>query len=613
MSPNTEEGSSIKRSVRGRGGRARDILQAARQYKSGDLEAFYQTLTVSTFRNSHLSVSLANPSLPDCPLVGVSHGFEQMTGFTRCESLGKNCRFLNRGCPMSAEVRHELRTATKTHRRFVNVLVNRRRNGEVYMNLLNLSSLRVGSCMYLLAIQADVTNSDVDVQAKEQLEELDRIVGRIFAASVDVWASQQASKFTLSRLGTNISYAETRLCHRYDKSHWAAARSVFVMLISNESDCGALMRHSNTFIEVSEEAAHGSQLGRLRRVLSEPDLRVLSAKGHLVVPLDALRDALKHLPPEGDRPWPQLVVETKRYPSDGSPQPSRDGAALVDSPTTVDADGDKDALRSLGSNLHPNKCKPCSFFCYSFSGCTKGKACTYCHMDHPRRRNRRGKKKAKCASSSSSGLSQGSANSTCADTVDTLQVISPNPTHAMLMPLLDALELLSPLPVVSEFETLANSGDTACAALFANKAEIVSARGGEKGEYEEDVSLSYSESTLVLALGQWKQVVPFVGGLSRPMVFGVSPSLPQGLSLHRNSGVISGVVTSLTPSCGEAHTVTVSCRTGSTSTVVDVLVLESYERECSDGGGSGCSSDQNVNGNDNEDDDLEFEIEFTRQ
>lgn len=37
---------------------------------------------------------------------------------------------------------------------------------------------------------------------------------------------------------------------------------------------------------------------------------------------------------------------------------------------------------SRGSQDHPERCKPCSFFCFSDRGCKKQADCEYCHMLH---------------------------------------------------------------------------------------------------------------------------------------------------------------------------------------------------------------------------------------
>ena len=57
-------------------------------------------------------VTVANPQSEDSPLIAVSEEFETMTGFSRHEILGVNCRFLNQGVDMNPQER-----ATKTEKR----------------------------------------------------------------------------------------------------------------------------------------------------------------------------------------------------------------------------------------------------------------------------------------------------------------------------------------------------------------------------------------------------------------------------------------------------------------------------------------------------------------
>lgn len=48
-------------------------------------------------------VTVANPHGEDFPLIAVSEEFETMTGYTRNEILGVNCRFLNQGVDMNPQ------------------------------------------------------------------------------------------------------------------------------------------------------------------------------------------------------------------------------------------------------------------------------------------------------------------------------------------------------------------------------------------------------------------------------------------------------------------------------------------------------------------------------
>ncbi|CAJ1354739.1 unnamed protein product [Effrenium voratum] len=111
------------------------------------------------------SVSIADPSQPDMPLVAVSPAFEDMTGYTCEEIVGLNCRFLNHDCEMCSEERYQLRRACQTGKPFTGLLQNRRKSGELFVNLLDLRGLRVATdaetgenIWYLVGIQSDVTS-----------------------------------------------------------------------------------------------------------------------------------------------------------------------------------------------------------------------------------------------------------------------------------------------------------------------------------------------------------------------------------------------------------------------------------------------------------------------
>jgi len=537
--------------------RTKAIQHAASYFQAGDVGAFHETMSVLSFRNTPVSVTLANPSLPDCPLIGVSQGFEVMTGFSRSEIIGRNCRFLNRGCHVPASLRHELRTATRCQKQFVAVLANRRRNGEIFKNLLHLTSLRVGANTYMLGIQADVTYTDVDFNVAHHKQELDAVVDAIFASNVDAWAAIHAARFGVAKLGTLISYTASHLLPRYEDNVYSQARSAFVSLNTDEHQ-GVQFCYSNTFLEVCSEESPSILLGQLRRVYSEPALGIKSSElgDSIRVPLAVLRHSMWYWQ---DEPFAYgEPVET-----------------IEKQVTACNDEADQEhPLISEGSRYHPDGCTPCSFHCYSKMGCNKGQECMYCHMEHPKRRTRRrGKKQPKGALP----VYLSTADDTTKDEQcgEFTHSVLPSATPSDLMPLLGALEILAPLPIptpssssrrTAEGRPVVFSGNTSSAEDTDSEVMVPSRSLSE-------ISIKYSESFIVLGRLQWKQVLPFVHAPRGPCVFRIQPPLPAGLTVDTGTGVISGAARWVTDVEGSSHEVTMETAAGNVTTSINILVV----------------------------------------
>jgi len=153
-----------------------------------------------------VSVSVADPRSRDAYLIAVSNQFETMTGYSRSEILGKTCRFLNAGCNVNQGDLVRLRTAVKTGESFTGVLENRRKSGELFLNLLDLHGLTVArnhasgdELWFLVGIQVDV--SELSPCAMEEAEkEIHRVANDIrqkLADQLSALAISGALKFTV--------------------------------------------------------------------------------------------------------------------------------------------------------------------------------------------------------------------------------------------------------------------------------------------------------------------------------------------------------------------------------------------------------------------------------
>lgn len=101
---------------------------------------------------------IADPTLPDCPIVFASDPFLHLSGYRREEVLGRNCRFLQ-GPDTDRNTVNGLRAAIKEDREITVRLLNYRKDGTPFWNMLTVAPIRdvTGNPRFLVGVQVDVT------------------------------------------------------------------------------------------------------------------------------------------------------------------------------------------------------------------------------------------------------------------------------------------------------------------------------------------------------------------------------------------------------------------------------------------------------------------------
>lgn len=115
-------------------------------------------------------VTLADPDQEDMPLVYANKAFENITGYTQEDTIGRNCRFLQ-GAEREQEGVKQLREAIKNKKPVEVTLRNYRKNGELFYNHLNMIPLfdTHGNLLYFLGVQYEVTEQ---LRADEEIRNL---------------------------------------------------------------------------------------------------------------------------------------------------------------------------------------------------------------------------------------------------------------------------------------------------------------------------------------------------------------------------------------------------------------------------------------------------------
>ncbi|KAK9819724.1 hypothetical protein WJX72_001676 [[Myrmecia] bisecta] len=134
-------------------------------------EAAFQ-LRDHALSNLSEGITIADPNLPDQPIVYVNEAFCRITGYSREDVVGRNCRFLQ-GPDTDSVMVDRLRGAIRDGREITVELLNYRKNGEKFWNLLSMTPVRdsSGQLMSFIGVQSDITELIRRKEAEKELQE----------------------------------------------------------------------------------------------------------------------------------------------------------------------------------------------------------------------------------------------------------------------------------------------------------------------------------------------------------------------------------------------------------------------------------------------------------
>lgn len=122
-------------------------------------------------------VLITDPTQPDNPIVDLNPAFERMTGYSREEALGRNCRFLQ-GPDSDPEAVAVIRDAIDEVHECQTVIKNYRKDGTPFWNEIKITPVRdpaTGKAMHFVGVLTDVTDRITSQTALERvLAELHR-------------------------------------------------------------------------------------------------------------------------------------------------------------------------------------------------------------------------------------------------------------------------------------------------------------------------------------------------------------------------------------------------------------------------------------------------------
>lgn len=120
----------------------------------------------SAINSANNGIIIVDAKQPAMPIIFANHAFEELTGYTLSEILGKNCRFLQKK-DRSQEGLSIVRDAIQHSKKANFMLRNYKKNGELFYNHIYISPVKDenGYVTHYVGVQYDVTEK-VELQQK---------------------------------------------------------------------------------------------------------------------------------------------------------------------------------------------------------------------------------------------------------------------------------------------------------------------------------------------------------------------------------------------------------------------------------------------------------------
>ncbi len=125
--------------------------------------------TVSALSGSQQNFAISDPTLPDNPIVYVSQGFLDLTGYTLDQVLGRNCRFLQ-GPGTDQNAVQIIRKGVEEGVDTSVCLLNYKADGTPFWNQFFVAALRdaENNVVNYVGVQCEVSKAVVEKQMAKQ-------------------------------------------------------------------------------------------------------------------------------------------------------------------------------------------------------------------------------------------------------------------------------------------------------------------------------------------------------------------------------------------------------------------------------------------------------------
>lgn len=150
---------------------------------SGDISGSDHNVFFAAVETTRMPMIITDPNRHDNPIIFANNAFLDMTGYSREEIIGHNCRFLQ-GPDTDPKAVAQVRAAIEQEHEVAVELVNYKKDGSTFWNALFISPVynNSGSLIYFFASQLDVSrrrDAEDALRQAQKMEALGQLTGGI--------------------------------------------------------------------------------------------------------------------------------------------------------------------------------------------------------------------------------------------------------------------------------------------------------------------------------------------------------------------------------------------------------------------------------------------------